>query len=305
MKRFKGLIKEHIYVVYDKKERKIKLFRLNDIYSSDLKKEEIVIRSKSIITFTFDNNTVEYSQDVFERFFLLKRTEVIFKEATKEQIDCLKFCEEKNKFSLTNVSINLYQEGRKIFGKKEEETITILDKTFSLYLTQEQIEFRIDDLAQSINNSLNFKKPPVFLIVLKGGFMFASELLKRLKRECEIYFITASSYKGTERLSTVVLSEINGFGLTGKDIYIVEDIVDSGNTLKTIIEKLETFNVSSVKILTLFDKPSEHETCFTNISSCFKIPDNFIVGYGLDYNQFGRNLTNIYKLKDEESNLLY
>ena len=300
MKEFKGLTQGDVYVVFNKIDRITKVFRLSNVYSNNLRKEDIVVRSKSIITLDLNKATVEYSQDVYQQFQLLKSKEVIYREASKELELILERAEEESLSILPFTLLNLYQESLELFGDKKVEEVTILDKTFTLYLTQDEIESRIEDLAQSINNNLNLKTPPVFLVVLKGGFMFASELIKRVTRECETHFITASSYRGTQRDEIVTLSELNSFDLTGKDIYIIEDIVDSGNTLKTILEKFDTLKVNSVKVLTLFDKPAAHKNIFTNITSCFKIPNDFIVGYGLDYNQLGRNLTNIYKLKDEK-----
>lgn len=180
-----------------------------------------------------------------------------------------------------------------------KERVTLKDKTFELFLSQEEIEERITMLAESMNKYPR-EDVPVFLVVLKGSFMFASELLQRLNFDCEIHFVRASSYRGMERGDSVESEGFEGLSLSGREVYIIEDIVDSGNTLTTMMSIIKNTQPKSVKILTLLDKPSAHLYPFTNITSCFKISNEFVVGYGLDYDQLGRNLPNIYQYKNVE-----
>ena len=164
------------------------------------------------------------------------------------------------------------------------KTVKVLDKEFSIYIPQDQLNKDMVD------------KNPLFLVVLNGAFMFASELFKRLTIPCEISFVKLSSYAGTK--TTNVVRELIGLdhSLEGRNVVIVEDIVDTGHTMKYTIEKLHDLQAADVRIATLFFKPKSFQYDYPINYKAMDIENEFIVGYGLDYNQQGRNLPDIYKV---------
>jgi hypoxanthine phosphoribosyltransferase len=173
--------------------------------------------------------------------------------------------------------------------------IKVHDKEFELYIPQDQIERAISRLADEINRDLAGKNP-LFLIVLNGAFMFAAELFKHVTIDCEISFVKLSSYSGTK--STHIVRELIGLdhAITCRTVVLVEDIVDSGLTLLFTREKLIKLEASDVRIATLLFKPNafKHEYPIEYVG--MEIPNDFIIGYGLDYNERARNLPDIYKL---------
>lgn len=175
------------------------------------------------------------------------------------------------------------------------KTVKILDKEFGLYITQEKIEASIQAVANQISRDMEGMNP-LFLVVLNGAFMFASELFKRVTIPCEISFVKLSSYSGTE--TTNVVRELIGLDhpLDGRHVIIVEDIVDTGHTIKYTIQKLKDLRASDVRIATLFFKPKSFQYDYPIDYKGMDIGNDFIVGYGLDYNQQGRNLPDIYKI---------
>ena len=175
------------------------------------------------------------------------------------------------------------------------KTVKVLDKEFSLYIPQEKIETAIQTVADQLNRDMVDKKP-LFLVVLNGAFMFASELFKRLTIPCEISFVKLSSYAGTE--TTNVVRELIGLdhSLEGRNVVVVEDIVDTGHTMNYTIQKLYGLKAADVRIATLFFKPNSFRYNFPINYKSMYIDNEFIVGYGLDYNQQGRNLPDIYKV---------
>ncbi len=175
------------------------------------------------------------------------------------------------------------------------DTIKVLDKEFKLYIPQEDIESVIKDMANQINEEYK-DKSPLFLVMLNGAFMFASQLFKELNIDCETSFVKYSSYSGTQ--STCEVKELIGLNssLEGRDVVIVEDIIDSGYTMKCLLQKLKSMNVSSVKIATMLFKPNAFKFDYKIDYIGMNIGNEFIVGYGLDYNQHGRNYGSIYKV---------
>ena len=175
------------------------------------------------------------------------------------------------------------------------KTVKVLDKEFSLYIPQEKIENAIQTVADQLNRDMADKNP-LFLVVLNGAFMFASELFKRLTMPCEISFVKLASYQGTT--STGKVKEVIGINedLSGRTVVIVEDIVESGQTMKQMVESLGTRNPESVHICTLFFKPDKLKEELTLDYVAGRIPDDFIVGYGLDYDGLGRELKDVYTI---------
>lgn len=173
--------------------------------------------------------------------------------------------------------------------------IKLKDKSFRLSLPEADILARIKEVAEQINKDYE-GKTPLFLAVLNGSFMFASDLMKEISVNCEISFVKLASYQGT--MSTGKVHEVIGINedLRGRDIVIVEDIVESGKTMVQMMDSLANRHPASIKICTLFFKPSKLQENVTVDYCAFEIPDDFIVGYGLDYDQRGRNLRDIYTI---------
>lgn len=181
--------------------------------------------------------------------------------------------------------------------KKSMQEISIHDKKFGPFLSEEEIQRTITGLAERIKKDYAGKRP-VFIVVLNGAFLFAADLFKKFKGDAEISFIRVSSYAGTS--TTGQVKEILGFDaqLTGRDLIIVEDIVDTGITLEMLINKAKEIQPSSLKTATLLFKP---EACTKDVKPDyigFEVANDFLVGYGLDYNGLGRNLNSIYKLSN-------
>jgi hypoxanthine phosphoribosyltransferase len=173
--------------------------------------------------------------------------------------------------------------------------VKVHDKEFSISINGEEIDKAVQSVANQINRDLEGKNP-LFLVVLNGAFMFASDLLKKITIPCEVSFVKLSSYVGTQTTHTV--RELIGLDevLTDRNVVIVEDIIDTGITMGVTIGKLKNLRAADVKIATLLFKPKAFEKDYKIDYIGMNIPNDFIVGYGLDYNGHGRNLPNIYKI---------
>lgn len=173
--------------------------------------------------------------------------------------------------------------------------IKVHDKEFDLYIPQDQIERSIAKVSEEINRDMAGENP-LFLVVLNGAFMFAAQLFKGLEIDCEISFVKLSSYSGTK--STNVVRELIGLdhSVEGRNVVIVEDIVDTGHTMKYTIEKLQNLKAKSVKIVTMLFKPNAFQYNYEINYVGMEIPNEFIIGYGLDYEEHARNLPDIYKI---------
>ncbi len=175
------------------------------------------------------------------------------------------------------------------------DLVTIKDKQFKPYISQQQISEAVKKIADSINIELK-NDQPLFLVVLNGSFMFAADLLKEVSIPCEISFIKVASYHGTTSSGTV--TELIGLteDITGRTVIIVEDIVDTGITLEKLITVLNRKNVKQIKVATVLLKPDSYKKEFIIDYYGMKIPNDFVIGYGLDYDGLGRNLKEIYVL---------
>ena len=178
------------------------------------------------------------------------------------------------------------------------ETIKINDKRFKISIPEAEIKNRIKTVAAQISKDLEGKNP-LFLGVLNGAFIFAADLMREMTIPCEISFVKLASYQGTT--STGTIHEVIGINenLSGRTVVIVEDIVESGATMKRMIEQLGTRNPASVHICALFFKPDKLKVDLDLDYVAFRIPDDFIVGYGLDYDQGGRGLKDVYTIVEE------
>lgn len=174
-------------------------------------------------------------------------------------------------------------------------TIQVKDKTFAVSIPQEKIISEVKRVAGEISRDYAGREP-VFLAVLNGSFVFAADLLREISLPCEISFVRLASYQGVS--TTGEIREIMGLNIdiTGRPVVIVEDIVDTGLTMAHMIETLKKHNPSSVDICTLLLKPGKLQVDLDIRYCCMQIPNDFIVGYGLDYDGFGRNTKDIYTL---------
>ena len=181
------------------------------------------------------------------------------------------------------------------FQKSDMSTIKIHDKVFRTSYSEAEILQHVKAVADRLNKDMEGKNP-LFLAVLNGSFIFAADLMRMITIPCEISFVKLASYQGT--LSTGKVKEVIGINedITGRTVVIIEDIVESGLTMKRMIDTLGTRNPESVHICTLLLKPEKLEVDLNVEDAAMEIPNDFIVGYGLDYNQQGRNLREIYTL---------
>jgi hypoxanthine phosphoribosyltransferase len=176
--------------------------------------------------------------------------------------------------------------------------VKVRDKEFSLFLTAEDIDKAVEQVAEMINIDMK-GRDPLFLCVLNGAFIFASDLLKKVEVNCEISFVKLSSYVGTQTTNTV--RELIGLDqvLTNRTVVVIEDIVDTGITMDYTLEKLRKLGASDVRIATLLFKPEAFRKNYPIDYVGIVIPNEFIVGYGLDYDGHGRNLPDIYKIIED------
>ena len=173
--------------------------------------------------------------------------------------------------------------------------VKIKDKTFETSMTEAEIKQRVKELAQQMSRDLEGKNP-LFLAVLNGAFIFAADLMREMTIPCEISFVKLASYQGTT--STGTIHEVIGINedLSGRTVVIVEDIVESGLTIKRMMEQIGTRHPASVQVCTLFFKPERLKEDLKLDYVAFSIPNDFILGYGLDYDQQGRGLKDLYTL---------
>ena len=169
----------------------------------------------------------------------------------------------------------------------------------SVLLSAEQIDSKVSEIAQKINEDYEGMEP-VVISVLKGSFIFMADLVRKLNVKCTVDFMSVSSYgNGTSTSGRVRISKDLDVDIAGRDVIIVEDILDSGVTLSYLMEVLGARKPASVSICTLLDKPARRKANVYAKYSCFEVPDEFVVGYGLDYAQKYRNLPFIGVLKPE------
>lgn len=176
--------------------------------------------------------------------------------------------------------------------------VKLKDKQFQLYITRKQISKYVKYLANEVASDLDKDETPIFIGILNGSFMFAADFVREYPYDCHISFVKLASYEGTS--STGKIKQLVGVNenLEGKTVIILEDIIDTGNTLSEIYKIFKDKNVKTLKIATLFFKPDvfRKELPIDYIGK--SIEDKFIVGYGLDYDRLGRNLPDIYQLKE-------
>ena len=175
------------------------------------------------------------------------------------------------------------------------ETIQVKDKLFTPFLSEEEIQKEVKRVASEINRDYQGKEP-LFLCVLNGSFMFAADLLKNVSVPCNVSFVKVASYSGTD--TTGKVKELMGLqeSVEGRHVIIVEDIVDTGYTMRDVLDSLAEKNAASVNVCALLCKPDKLKVDINLKYLAMNIPNGFIVGYGLDYDGFGRNSRDIYKI---------
>ena len=179
------------------------------------------------------------------------------------------------------------------------DKITLKDKTFRTFIPYEKISLAIDDVAEKINADFEGCEDfPVLLCVLNGSIMFFAELMKRLKFDCQIVSTKLSSYEGTSTTGNVKQAMGLTADITGRRVIVVEDIVDSGNTIVELKRLLEEKGAVESKICTLLLKPEAYKKDIRIDYVAMEIPNDFIVGFGLDYDEYGRNYKDIYVLDE-------
>ena len=181
------------------------------------------------------------------------------------------------------------------------EKVTLKDKTFRIFIPYEKISAAIDDVAADINKDFaGCEDFPVLLCVLNGSIMFMGELMKRLEFNCQIISIKLTSYEGTETTGKVKQAMGLTSDIRGRRVIVVEDIVDSGNTIVELQRILLEKGASEIKMCTMLLKPDAYKKDIKIDYVGLSIPNDFIVGFGLDYNEYGRNLKDIYVLDAEQ-----
>lgn len=175
--------------------------------------------------------------------------------------------------------------------------IELHDKQFVPFISASAIAIAIAEMVTKVEVDLK-DEVPIFIGVLNGSFMVVADFVKNYTKPCEVSFVKLNSYKGTE--TTHKVKQLIGINedLTGRTVVILEDIIDTGNTLVTLKELFASQNLKSLKIATLFFKPEAYKKDITIDYIGMRIPNKFIVGYGLDYDGLGRNLPEVYQLKD-------
>lgn len=175
------------------------------------------------------------------------------------------------------------------------DQITIKDKNFKVFISSDQIQEAVAKVGQQINKDMAGKNP-LFICVLNGAFMFAGDLMKVVDMPSELTFVKLSSYQGLT--TTGVVKEVIGLSesVVGRNVVVVEDIVDTGYTMQRIMDSLSAKGAASIKVCTFLQKPDALKCDIQVDYVAMKIPNDFIVGYGLDYDGYGRNLKDIYTI---------
>lgn len=179
------------------------------------------------------------------------------------------------------------------------ESIQIHDLSFKPFLSERDIADIVTTMVYQVSQDLDENETPIFIGILNGSFLFASDFIRQFPHQCEVSFVKLNSYVNTESTGTV--NELIGLteDISGRTVVILEDIIDTGSTLYKIYDIFKDKNVKALKIATLFFKPTVYKKELPIDYIGKSIEDRFIVGYGLDYNGLGRNLPTVYQLTDQ------
>ncbi|MBK9256001.1 MAG: hypoxanthine phosphoribosyltransferase [Saprospiraceae bacterium] len=176
-----------------------------------------------------------------------------------------------------------------------ESQIQIEDLIFDRYILAEDIDMKISEIATNLNSDYA-DRYPLFLVVMNGAFIFAADLMRKLSIPCELSFVRIKSYQGTSSTGKIDIFMPPDVKIEGRHIVIVEDIIDTGNTLNAFIPHLNSQNPASLSVTAILVKPDAHIHEIKTEYPGFVIPEKFVVGFGLDYNGKGRNLPDLYQL---------
>jgi hypoxanthine phosphoribosyltransferase len=178
-----------------------------------------------------------------------------------------------------------------------QKSITLHDLTFEPFISEHLIETKVKQIALSISHDYADSKPMV-LVVMNGAFVYAADLVRHFEIQCDIEFINIKSYKGTESMGDAIIQWPEHIDVTHRDVIIVEDIIDTGNTMAKLVPFLETKGPRSIAATAILIKPDAAKHSIEIKYPGISIPNHFVVGYGLDYNGLGRNLKDVYQLKE-------
>ncbi|MGB4960275.1 MAG: hypoxanthine phosphoribosyltransferase [Saprospiraceae bacterium] len=177
----------------------------------------------------------------------------------------------------------------------DKEIIEVGDLSFIKYIDAATLEEKVQEIADSIREDFH-EKYPMFLVVMNGAFIYAADLIRKLDFACELNFVRIKSYHGTESTGNIDIFMPPNIQLKGRHLIIVEDIIDTGNTMAKFIPVLMTYQPLSVSLTSILIKPEAHMHDIKTHYPGFSIPNKFVVGYGLDYDGMGRNLKDLYQL---------
>jgi len=177
------------------------------------------------------------------------------------------------------------------------ESILVKDKYFKKFIDAKAIDAGVRRIAEEINNDYKDKNP-LFLCVLNGSFIFAADLLRKITCQCQVSFVKYASYSGISSKGEIKTMIGLNEDLNGRDIILVEDIIDTGLTMDHLLTELKTYHPASVRIACFCFKPVAFKKSFKIDYLAMEIPNDFVVGYGLDYDGYGRNLPHIYKITE-------
>jgi hypoxanthine phosphoribosyltransferase len=175
------------------------------------------------------------------------------------------------------------------------DIIEVGNLKFAKYIDANTIETKVQEIADSIREDYH-EKYPMFLVVMNGAFIYAADLIRKLDFPCELNFVRIKSYHGTESTGKIDIYMPPNIDLKDRHLIIVEDIIDTGNTMAAFIPELERYNPKSIKLTSVLIKPEAHKHDIVTDYPGFMIPNKFVVGYGLDYDGMGRNLKDLYQL---------
>ncbi len=175
--------------------------------------------------------------------------------------------------------------------------IKVNGKSFIPYITEKEILERVREIAANIDSDYTDKRP-LFIAILNGSFMFASDLFKYISIEAEICFIKLASYKGTKSTGQVITAIGLDTDITGRHVVVIEDIIDTGKTMNEFLPQLSNLQPASLKLATLLHKPEATQYPTEIHYLGFQVPNKFLLGYGLDYDGLGRNIREIYQLEE-------
>ena len=184
-----------------------------------------------------------------------------------------------------------------VFSVRKMDKVCIGDKRFRLYIPQEKIAEKVGELARRMAADMSGKNP-LFVVLLNGAFVFAADLLRAMDFPCEVEFMRVRSYDGTASTGSVEVIQDIRVDIQDRTVVLIEDIVDTGTTMHFLLQRLRERRPQSIKIAALLFKPESLRYDFAVDYAAFRIPRDFIVGYGLDYNEQGRNLKDIYVIDD-------